>query len=93
MDKKEKREALKRLREERRSYIEKARALSKDVNREIKEIKNVLSSGPKTVPDIADSTKLPRDKVLYYVMALKKYGEVAEAEKDGSYFKYQLIEK
>jgi hypothetical protein len=51
-----------------------------------------LKSGAKTVPELAAATgEDPRD-VLWYVMGMKKYGKVAEAEASGSYFKYALVD-
>jgi DNA-binding IclR family transcriptional regulator len=43
-----------------------------------------------TVPEIAAATGLPVSEVLWYVATLKKYGEILEGPKAGSYFRYRL---
>jgi predicted transcriptional regulator len=83
-------EALKKLREERKTSIEKARQTIKDQNRVIKSIKELIKTEGKTVPEIAQASQISTSRALWYIMALKKYGLVAEGAKDGSYFKYQL---
>jgi hypothetical protein len=50
-------------------------------------IRDQLKDGPQTVPDIAAATGGTTAETLWYVAALKKYGEIKEAEKDGGYFK------
>ena len=52
-------------------------------------IKEQLGEGPKTVPEMASALGLPSSDIMWYVAALKKYGEVAEGEKEGSYFRYE----
>lgn len=55
-----------------------------------KVLKAALTDGPKTVPEIATITELPSHEVFWYVMGLKKYGQIVEdAERDG-YFAYAL---
>jgi hypothetical protein len=39
---------------------------------------------------VAEGTGMPSCKVLWYIATLKKYGEVLEGEKVGSYFRYSL---
>ena len=84
---------LKKLREERKDYIKKAKEMIKEQNRLVKIIKEQLKDSPKTVPEISQATDLPTWEVMWYVTALKKYGVVEEGEQDGSYFKYQLVTK
>ena len=43
------------------------------------------------MPELAAATGMPADEVLWYMAALKKYGEVVEAEKCGGYFRYTLV--
>ena len=44
------------------------------------------AKGPLTIPELADATGLPADKVLQHILVMMKSGEVAEAgEKDGGY--------
>lgn len=59
----------------------------------IKKISETIKDSPKTVPEISEAASLPADEVLWYVMALKKYGKAAEvAERDG-YYEYTLKEE
>jgi hypothetical protein len=81
-------EALKKLREKRRVWVEKAKQSIKTQNHFIKQIKAQIANTAKTVPEIAQATGMPTSQVLLYIAGLKKYGQVAEAEKDGDYFKY-----
>jgi len=78
---------LKQLREIRKEAIAASTARLKEQKQIIKAIRAQLQQ-PKTVPEIAEATGIPSHKVLWYVSALKKYGEVKEAEKDGGYFRY-----
>lgn len=80
--------ALKNLRAERRVWVDNARQSIKAQNQIIKQIKAQIADTAKTVPEIAQATGLPTSRVLLYIAGLKKYGLVAEAEKDGDYFKY-----
>ena len=57
-----------------------------------KRITEALENDPKTVPDLAGQLDLPSHEVFWYVMGLKKYGKVVEAEQVDGYFKYQLID-
>jgi predicted Rossmann fold nucleotide-binding protein DprA/Smf involved in DNA uptake len=86
----EEKSALKQLRETRREYIEATSARMKLQQKAIKAVKEQLSEEPRTVPEIAELTGLSPDQVLWYVAALKKYGQVKEGDKDGGYFKYEL---
>jgi predicted transcriptional regulator len=83
-------EALKKLRQERKVFVDQARALIKTQGPLFKKIREELKEEGKTVPEIADKTGIPSSQVLWLVMALKKYGQVIEGAKDGDYFIYQL---
>jgi len=89
----EKKEAMKALRQARKQWIADASARMKVQKKALKGIRSRLESGAGTVPEIAAATGMPPADVLWYVAALKKYGEIAETEKDGSYFRYALTEK
>ena len=57
-------------------------------------ITKVLSTGPRTVPELAKDTGYPPRKVLWYLMTYYKYGLVSPAGKtDEGYFRYTLKEK
>jgi predicted Rossmann fold nucleotide-binding protein DprA/Smf involved in DNA uptake len=83
-------EALKALREQRASETEAAQARLKEQVKIEKEITRILKEGPMTVPALAEATGLPTQMVFWHLVALRKYGKVAEAEQDGDYFQYRL---
>lgn len=83
-------EALKKLREERRVWVENAKKSIKVQNQIIKQIKSQISDAAKTIPDIARAIDMPTSQVLLYISGLKKYGIVVESEKNGDYFNYRL---
>lgn len=89
-EKKAKKEALKKLLAERKAWIKKAVVKMKKQKKEIKAIKEQLKNNPATVPMIAEATEISSDKVLWYIAALKKYGQIIEGEKDGGYYHYLL---
>jgi hypothetical protein len=81
---------LRSLRETRQELIKKATARMKEQRRQIRAIREQLAGGARTVPEIAEATGMGSAEVLWLVAALKKYGEVLEDAKDGSYFRYRL---
>ena len=84
---------LKALREERSAIIERNKELLKKQNSETGLIKKALKEGNKTIPEISKETGLKGDLILYYVSAMKKFGEITEAGHADGYFKYSLVEK
>ena len=54
-----------------------------------------MQKGPMTIPEIAKALNKPADQVMFWVMAMRKYGLIAETEQvtDDDYYKYELIEK
>jgi len=88
--KKAKKDAMKRLRQERKQRIKEIAATIKAQKEAVKAIKEQLQNDVGTVPRISRETGISPDKVLWYIAALKKYGEISEAEKDGGYFRYVL---
>ena len=58
-----------------------------------KNIVAALEEGAKTVPELAEAVELPSHEVLWYVMGMKKYGTVVEAEPVDGYFKYALVQE
>jgi hypothetical protein len=83
-------EALKRLKAARKAPIAAATGRMKEQRRTAKAIKALLAGAELTVPEIATATGLPASEVLWYVATLKKYGEILEGPKAGSYFRYRL---
>lgn len=91
-EKQARKDALKKLREERKQWITDASTKMKAQRKDIKAIKTALQKDIGTVPTIAQATGIPSDRVLWYIATLKKYGEVIEGEKDGGYFRYLLVD-
>jgi hypothetical protein len=85
-------EALKALRQQRREYVQAATARMRVQKKIIASIKAHLESGAGTIPEIAAATGNTPTETLWYVSALKKYGQIVEAQKDGDFFKYALSE-
>ncbi len=83
-------EALKRLKAARKAQIAVATGRMKAQRRAVQAIKERLAGTELTVPEIAAATGLPVSEVLWYVATLKKYGEILEGPKAGSYFRYRL---
>ncbi len=81
---------MKRLRQERKQKIKAVAATIKAQKEAVKAIKGQMQNDVGTVPSIARETGISPEKVLWYIAALKKYGEISEAEKDGGYFRYVL---
>jgi len=54
-----------------------------------------LESEPKTIPQISEEINLPSDIVMYYLMTLRKYGDVETGEIDDmdEYFYYKRKSK
>ncbi len=82
--------ALKKLIAARRPQMIAATARMKEQRRALKAIKEHLAGAELTVPELAAATGLPVSEVLWYVATLKKYGEILEGTKAGSYFRYRL---
>ncbi len=85
-------EALKQLKAGRKAQIAAATARMQAQRRAVKAIKAALADSELTVPELAAATNLPVSEVLWYVATLKKYGEILEGPKAGSYFRYRLSE-
>jgi len=82
--------ALKKLKAARKEQIAATTARMKEQRQAVKAIKEHLEGAELTVPEIAAATGLPMPEVLWYVASLKKYGEILEGPKDGSYYRYRL---
>jgi hypothetical protein len=86
-------EELKALKQRHRDRISAVRGRVKGQTKDLSAIKTALKEGRSegmTVPEIAAAADLPSDKVLWYVTALRKYGQVVEGDQDGGYFRYLL---
>ena len=58
-----------------------------------KKIAEALRDKPRTVPEISEISGIPAHKVLFYLMGMKKYGEVIEGEERDDYYEYALKEE
>jgi hypothetical protein len=83
--------ALKQLREDRRQTIEAAARRMKEHKKGMDSIRRQLKDGDHTVPELAEGADLDPSQAMWIVATLKKYGEIAEGEKDGGYFRYKLL--
>ena len=83
-------EALKKLKAARKEQIAAATGRMKEQRQAVKVIMAELEGAELTVPEIAEATGLPASEVLWYVASLKKYGEILEGPKAGSYYRYKL---
>ena len=89
----ERKDRIKALRQQRAPIIERVTVQVREQNRIRKEINKSLKNGPRTVPAIAEATGIPSSTVFWHIIAMKKYGTVAEAGQDGDYPTYGLIEE
>ena len=90
IDQEAKKKALKKLKAARKEQIAAAAGRMKEQRQAVKAIKERLEGAELTVPEIAAATGLLVSEVLWYVASLKKYGEILEGSKDGSYYRYRL---
>jgi hypothetical protein len=81
---------IKALRDSRKLSIEQLSRTMKEQRKTFDAVRRQLVEGPRTVPEIASALGAPSSQIMWCIASLKKYGEVAEAEKDGSYFRYEL---
>ena len=77
---------------ERREVPEKAKELRKIYAAKRKLILKALEEEGKTIPEIAKATGLPLHETTYYLMSLRKFGDVVTGEIDDmdEYFYYEL---
>ena len=64
----------------------------KQFNRMKRAIRQALSEGPLTIPQLADKLSIGRAEATYYVLSLRKYGIITAGEQDDmdEYFLYHL---
>jgi len=91
--KKQRAQLLKRLREEHQDSVQCTLDMIKKYKEIRKPIRTAMKEGAKTIPELAEATGLPADKILWHVTALKKHGLVVEAEMIGDYYQYQLAQE
>lgn len=86
-------ETLKALRAERQKWIAAASARVREDAKALKAVRARLAEGAATPPEVAHATGLDEDRALWLMATLRKFGEVVEAEKDGTYYRYALAAK
>jgi len=81
------------LRERRGGIPKDLLAANGEQKRLVKRLKRALAEKPLTVPQVAETLGIETGEALWYVMALKKFGEVVEGEERDGYFEYALKEE
>jgi predicted transcriptional regulator len=87
------RKSMEILRERRGPVPGELRQRMREHNRMQKAIADALADGAKTPPEIAEGIDARTDEVFWHLMAMRKYGSVAEGEQDGDYVRYALTQK
>jgi hypothetical protein len=82
--------ALVALRESRGGVSPGMRAWLKEQQDVRKKLRAALAGGPRTVPEIAGASGVDAGRVLWHLMAMRRYGEVAEAGERDRYVLYSL---
>ncbi|MCB2193237.1 MAG: winged helix-turn-helix domain-containing protein [Deltaproteobacteria bacterium] len=91
MQAEQRKEALKRLKQERKEAIKANSAVAKQQKKDLGLIKERLAQGPATALEVAQDLGMPPKQVMWYLAAMRKYGMAGEGAKSGDYFTYELI--
>jgi hypothetical protein len=85
-------ETMTTLRNQHSDAFKHAQALLKNQQAARKLLQQALVDGPKSVPQLAETTAIPAALVLWHIAAMKKYGLVVEVGlvEDGDYYLYEL---
>ena len=86
------RDDIKVFRERKGGLTEAKKTRAKEQHSIEKRIRDALKHGARTIPELAEAVSMPSEQVLWYVMAMKRYGKVAESGQAGHYFRYSLRE-
>lgn len=86
------RQDLKIFRERLGGLSDEKKAWAKQQRDIFKAIRQALRGSPATIPELAARTALREETVVWHVMALRRYGEIAECGQAGDYYLYQLKE-
>jgi len=84
------RSALQALRESRGGVSAEMKAWLKDQQDVRKRLRAALAGRARTVPDLAVECGLPAGRLLWHLMAMRRYGEVTEAGERDRYVLYAL---
>ncbi len=71
---------------------ERVKEMVREQRKITKMIREALKEGAKTIPEIASQTELPKPTVTWFLMTMRKYGEVTEEGEEGEYYRYRLTE-
>jgi hypothetical protein len=82
--------ALQVLRDSRGGGSAEMKALLKDQQDVRKRLRAALAGGAHTVPDLARECGLEAGRVLWHLMAMRRYGEIADAGERGRFLLYAL---
>jgi diadenosine tetraphosphate (Ap4A) HIT family hydrolase len=55
-----------------------------------KALRAALKNGPRTVPQLAKECNLPAPRVMWHLMALRRYGQVLDGPEENGYLLYTL---
>jgi hypothetical protein len=69
------------------------REIAKDEMSWRERIRGALREGPMTVPAVALKLRMPSSEVMYWMMSLRKYGQLVESEEadDEGFYEYRWI--
>ena len=84
---------LKGLREQHRETVQRTQTLLKEQKAVRRSIGQAIREAPKTVPEVAEATRLPANEVLWHIIAMKKYDQVIETDMCGEYYQYQMVKE
>lgn len=82
------REDLKLFRERMGGMTQKRKEWQKEQRDYAKAIGSALERGAQTIPEIARASGLPSEKIMWHLMAMRKYGRICDAGRDGDYIRY-----
>jgi DNA-directed RNA polymerase specialized sigma subunit len=85
-------EILKELRAKHAASVGRTQTLLKEQKKMQQDLLAALKGKPKTIPELAEATGLPSERVLWFMAALRKYGVVAENGMSGDYPLYENVE-
>lgn len=63
---------------------------AKEQSRIKTKIISALKKGPLTIPEISEATGLDIRTTVYYVMTLRRYGQLMDCDARGDYYSYSL---
>ncbi len=84
--------SIEALRERRGPLSDAFKVRLKEQARLKKAIADALKRGAKTIPQLAQEIGVESARIVWQLMALKKYGTVVEGEPAGDYYTYALKE-